>query len=96
MKTAATPEAKIKMIKASTRCLNLGLASLMIPMLGPVLGLFALVQSFSARRRERYFWNPAKRQRVFGLLIASLAIFIWGAVDAIVFYNAFESYLYGS
>ncbi len=86
-----TPAAKLKMMKASIRCLVLGLLSL-LPLIGVPFALAALWISFSVRRREKQFWNPAKPQRVMGLACASLGALVWSTVDTILIYNALYNY----
>jgi hypothetical protein len=80
------PAAKLEMMKASIRCLVLGLMSL-LPIIGVGYALPGLWYSFVARRHERYFWNPAKPHRILGLICASFGALVWGAVDTILIYN---------
>ncbi len=87
--TPTSAAAKLKMMKASMRCLVLGLMSL-IPVIGVGYAVFALWYSFSARQQERNFWNPAKPPRIIGLVCATLGALVWGAVDTIVIFNAFN------
>ena len=91
MKTASSASVKLKMMKASTSCLVLGLFSL-LPIVGVPFALAALCASFTARKLERQFWNPAKLHRVIGLICASLGALIWGCVDTILIYHAFNRY----
>lgn len=72
--------AKIRMMKQSTCCLVLGLLGL-LPLIGVLFALPALAFSVLARRLEKRFWNPAKPQRIFGLVCAALGLFLWGLVD---------------
>jgi hypothetical protein len=90
MKTAGTTE-KLKMMKASIRCLTLGLLGL-LPIIGAGYVPFALWYSFSARRKERLYWNPAKPHRIIGLICATLGGLVWGGVDTIWIYHAFSQY----
>ena len=93
MKAAPTNAAvKLRIMKTSLRCLVLGLLSL-LPIIGLGYAPFALWYSFVARRQERTFWNPAKPQRVIGLVCAAAGALIWGAVDTILIYHAFSSYV---
>ena len=89
MNTAAT---KLKMMKASVRCLTLGLLGL-LPLIGVPFALAALWSSFSARRMESQLWNPAKPHQVIGLICASLGALIWGIVDTILIYHACNHYV---
>lgn len=82
---------KIKMMKASLRCLALGGFGL-LPLIGVPFALAALYNSYSARRLERQFWNPAKAQRVMGLVCASMGALIWGAVDTVIIYRVLNPY----
>lgn len=93
MKSAPTiPTVKIKMMKASLRCLIFGALGL-LPIIGVPFALAALWSSFVARKQERFFWNPAKPHRVAGLICASLGALIWGAVDTILIYHACNNYI---
>ena len=84
---------KIKMMKASTRCLVLGLMSL-LPIIGVGCAPFGLWYSYVARRQERYYWNPAKPQRMVGLICAGFGALLWGAVDTILIYHACSTYIH--
>ena len=84
--------AKIKMMRGSLRCLTLGLLGL-LPIIGPPFALAALWTSFSARRKERRFWNPAKPQRILGLICAAAGALLWSVVDTILIYHAATNYV---
>ena len=87
MKTEATIAAqKIKMMKRSLSCLTLGLLGL-LPFIGVLFVLPALLESFQARKMERYYWNPAKPQRVTGLTCAALGGLIWSLADTFLIYQ---------
>lgn len=92
MKTETPAIAKLKMMKASIRCLTLGLLG-WLPLIGVPFALAALWSSYVARRQESRFWNPAKPHRVIGLICAALGALIWGAVDTILIYNACNNYV---
>lgn len=92
MKTNSPASVKLKMMKASTGCLALGLLSL-LPLIGVPFALAALWASFSARKLERQSWNPAKPHRVIGLACASLGALIWSCVDTILIYHACNNYI---
>ena len=81
--------AKIKMMKASMRCLVFGLLGLL-----PVIGLpFALAALWAVRpgtRQERDFWNPAKPYRFLALVCAAFGALIWSAVDTVLIYNVLQ------
>ena len=95
MKAAPTiPAVKIKMMKASVRCLAFGLLGL-LPIIGVPFALAGFWASFSARRQERYFWNPAKPHRIVGLICAAIGALVWSAVDTILIYHAFNNYAGG-
>jgi hypothetical protein len=91
MKTEAPAIAKLKMMKASTKCLALGLLSLM-PILGVGFALFEAWYSDTARRRERFYWNPAKPHRIIGSICAALGGLVWGAVDTIWIFHITTGY----
>jgi uncharacterized membrane protein len=92
MNNAATiPATRIKMMQASMRCLVLGLLGL-LPIIGVPFALAALWSSYSARKFEGQFWNPAKPQRILGLICAAIGALIWGAVDTIIIYHACNNY----
>jgi hypothetical protein len=92
MKTEPTIAAKkLKMMKQSTKCLGLGLFSL-IPVLGAGYVPFALWYSFSARQKEKLFWNPARPHRIIGLICAAFGGLVWGAVDTIAIYRVINPY----
>ena len=86
-----TSVVKIKMMKASQRCMALGLLGL-LPFVGILFALAALDASYSARRLERQFWNPGKPQRIMGLIYASIGALIWGAVDTVIIYRMLNPY----
>ncbi len=92
MKAVATMSAmKIKMMQTSMRCLVLGMLGL-LPIIGAPFALAALWASYSARKFEVQFWNPAKPQRIMGLICAAVGALIWGAVDTIIIYHACNNY----
>jgi len=84
--------AKIRMMKLSLRCLALGLFGL-LPLVGVPFALAALWASFAARKHERDFWNPARPQRIFGLICASLGLFVWSLADAFLIFQACNGYI---
>ena len=86
------PAAKIKMMNASIRCLTLGLFGL-LPLIGAPFAFAALWVSFSARKMERQFWNPAKPQRILGLVCAIIGAMVWSGVDTILIFNAVNNYV---
>ena len=85
---------KLKMMKASIRCLAFGLLSL-LPLIGAAFGLAGLLASFSARKQEKFFWNPAKPHRIIGLICASIGLLVWSCVDTILIYHALNNYVSG-
>lgn len=88
----AIPAAKIKMMNASIRCLALGLLAL-LPIIGVPFALASFWASFSARRLEQRFWNPAKPQRILGLICAAVGALIWSGVDTILIFRAMNSFI---
>lgn len=85
---------KLKMIKASIRCLAFGLLSL-LPLIGAGFGLAGLLASFSARKQEKFFWNPAKPHRIIGLICASFGLLVWSLIDTVLIYHAINGYIGG-
>ena len=83
---------KIRMMRASFRCLVLGVLGL-VPFIGLAFALAALWSSYCTRRQEQWFWNPAKPQRVLGLVCASLGALIWSVADTILAYESYNRYL---
>ncbi len=65
------PAAKIKMMKASTRCLIYGVLSL-LPVIGLPFGLAALWISGRVRLQEKLFWNAARPYRIYGVVCAAV------------------------
>ena len=86
MKATATPAEKIKMMKASMRCLVCGLLGL-VPVIGLPFALAALCFSGRGRLHEKRFWNPARPQRILGFTCAVLGALVWTAVDILIIYN---------
>jgi len=78
-------------MKGSIRCLTLGLLGL-LPLIGVPFALASLWASFSARKKERQCWNPAKPQRILGLICATFGALLWSAVDTILIYHACNTY----
>lgn len=91
--TPTIPAVKLKMMKASIRCLAFGLLGL-LPIIGAPFAVAGLWSSYSARRQEKYFWNPAKPHRVIGLICAALGALIWSCVDTILIYHALNNYIW--
>jgi hypothetical protein len=77
---------KIKMMKRSTSCLALGVASL-LPVVGVCFAVAAYYDSYMARRNEKQFWNPARSHRVIGLILAAFGGLVWGAIDTIIIFH---------
>lgn len=91
MKNESPAISRVKLMKTSIRCLVLGLLGL-LPLIGLPFALAALWFSYSARRGEILLWNPAKPHRILGLACASVGALVWGAVDTIIIYHAFNNY----
>ena len=79
--------AKIKMMKASTRCLIIGMMAL-LPAIGLPFGLVALWISGRVRLQEKQFWNPAKPYRIIGVVCATVGTTLWTAILIFVIGNA--------
>jgi hypothetical protein len=92
MKNNSLAFQKLKMMKASVRCLTFGLLGL-LPIIGVPFALAGLWNSFAARKQERLYWNPAKPHRIIGLICAALGALIWSGVDTIIIYHACNRYV---
>jgi hypothetical protein len=73
------PTAKIKMMKASIRCLIFGLLGL-LPIIGLPFGLAALWISGRVRVKEKQFWNAARPYRIYGAVCGAIGTFLWGGI----------------
>ncbi|MDR3458715.1 MAG: hypothetical protein P4N60_14795 [Verrucomicrobiae bacterium] len=78
---------KIKMMKASIRCLTFGLLGL-IPIIGLPFALAAAWTSGRVRKLEQKFWNPARPQRVLGFVCAAIGTLVWTLVDVFLVFRA--------
>ena len=81
------PAAKIKMMKASTRCLLYGMLAL-VPAIGLPFGLVALWLSGRVRLQEKQLWNPAKPYRMIGVACAAVGTIVWAGIFIFVIGNA--------
>jgi hypothetical protein len=81
------PAVKIKMMKASTRCLVFGLLGL-IPVVGLPFALAALWISGRVRLKEKLYWNAAKPYRIYGVVCATLGAVGWSFLFALIVYHA--------
>ena len=86
------PAAKIKMMKASTRCLIFGLLGL-LPIIGLPFALAALWISGRVRAQEKLFWNAAKPYRIWGVACAAIGAVAWSVVDGLLIFQAFSNYV---
>ncbi|HXF09646.1 MAG TPA: hypothetical protein VN625_02600 [Desulfuromonadaceae bacterium] len=64
------------MLQDSTRCLVCGLLGL-IPVLGLVFAVAALVFAGKARTAEKRFWNAAKPYRLVGTGVVMFTVVLW-------------------
>ena len=78
---------KIKMMKASLRCLTFGLLGL-LPIIGLPFALAAAWTSGCVRKQEKIFWNPARPQRLLGFICAIVGAVIWTSVDSFLIFRA--------
>jgi len=78
--------AKIKMIRASRRCLAFGLLGF-VPVIGLVFALIALWLSGNVRQKEKKNWNAAKSYRILGAICAGVTAVLWGGIFLIIFGN---------
>jgi len=75
--------AKIKMLKASIRCMVDGLLGL-IPIIGLPFALAALWISGRVRQQEKQFWNAAKPHRILGVICAAIGTILWTVILMII------------
>lgn len=78
---------KIKMLKASMRCMVFGLLAL-LPLIGLPFAVAALWLSGQVRRQERQFWNAAKPYRLIGIICAALGTITWFLIGGLIALNA--------
>ena len=71
--------AKLKMFRASRRCLVFGLLGF-IPIIGLVFAVVALWTSGTVRQKEKQFWNAARGYRVAGAICAGVTAVFWSGV----------------
>lgn len=90
MKTVSPAVAKLKMMKASIRCLVFGLLGL-LPVIGLPFALVALLMAGRVRYAEKQFWNPASSYRRIGFICAMVGTFIWAGFLIIVIFQAVEN-----
>ena len=81
--------AKIAMMKDSTRCLVYGLLGF-LPVIGLPCAVAALWVARRARVQERKYWNPAKAYRIWGVVFATLALVSIGFGVTFAIINAFD------
>ncbi len=86
------PAAKIKMMKASIRCLIYGVFSL-LPVIGLPFGLAALWISGRVRQQEKHLWNAAKPYRIWGEACAAIGAVAWSVVDGLLIFQAVGNYV---
>jgi len=80
---------KIEMMQTSILCLTFGLLGL-VPVIGLMFALAALLVSARARKSERGLWNPARPHRIAGLICAALGLLVWSVVDTLLIYHQFD------
>lgn len=77
------PEKRAAMMVQSLRAFTHSWLGL-IPVVGMVFSVTALVWAFQAGRAEREMWNPARRYRRAGVWIAGIASAVWLVVDSLL------------
>lgn len=77
------PAARAELIVQSLRAYAHAWLGL-IPVVGMVFSVTALVWASQAARGERTLWNPARRYRRAGAWIASIACIVWLVADALL------------
>ena len=85
------PAAKIKMMKASIRCLIFGLLGL-LPIIGLPFALAALWVSGQVRAKEKLFWNAARPYRIWGVACAAIGAVVWSVVDGLLIFQSLNNY----
>lgn len=88
------PAARAEMITHSLRAYEHAWLGL-IPVVGMVFSITALVWASQARREERKMWNPARRYRRAGVWIASIACIVCLVLDALLLVWILSSLLPG-
>ena len=86
------PAAKIKMMKASIRCLIFGLLGL-LPIIGLPFALAALWVSGQVRAKEKLFWNAARTYRIWGVACAAIGAVVWSVVDGLLILQSLDNYV---
>ena len=79
----AVPAAKIELMKASTRCLILGMLGL-LPVIGLPCALAALWLAGRIRAREKQLWNPAQPYRLIGVACAAVGTIGWLVIGLLI------------
>jgi hypothetical protein len=87
MKNDSPATAKLKMMKASMRCLMYGLFGL-LPVIGLPFALAALWVSGRLRSQEKKLWNAAKPYRLAGAICAALGSIGWFLLFALLVLHA--------
>jgi hypothetical protein len=87
MKNDRPATAKLKMMKASMRCLAYGLFGL-LPVIGLPFALAALWTSGRIRRQEKQLWNAAKPYRLAGATCAALGAIGWFLLFGLIVLHA--------
>jgi hypothetical protein len=86
------PAAKIKMMKASIRCLVFGTLGL-LPVIGLPFAFASLYVAGKVRKQEKLFWNPAKPYRIWGVVCAGIGAVIWIVADTLIVLQAIDIYI---
>ena len=84
---------KIRMMKASIRCLVFGLLGL-LPVIGLPFALAALWISGQVRVKEKRFWNAARPYRILGVVCAAVGAILWSIVDTLLIFRSFSNYIH--
>ena len=82
----SVPAAKIKMIRASIRCLVYGLLSF-LPGIGFPFAIVALWVGGSVRKQEKQLWNAARPYRLIGVTCAAVSCILWLLMGSVIAYN---------
>jgi hypothetical protein len=78
-----TPADRIRVVEGSLRCFTCGCLSL-IPVLGLVFSVLAILQHLLTRGEQAASWNPARRYLLAGYVLAWIGGLVWLGVLVLV------------
>lgn len=74
---------KVRVITRSLQCRRFGWCSL-IPVIGPLCSVAALIYAVAITRETGSNWNPARKEMRVGVVVAILGGLLWLAVDVFI------------